>query len=451
MCSSDLEALRRALGETLAEYRKSTGINQTELGRRTGYTRSSIAHIEKARQFPDRKFWEVADSVYKANGALVAEYDHVKAAEEQWRQLEQIQRGQLAQQFAPQGSGLPSTGNVEDDDVNRRTLLTLLGPAALGGPVLDQLEHVRRGLDGMLALPPSGDDADEWAQIAADYARQVHILPPSRTLPALTADFADLHSRIASARGTLRTRMIDSAAQLAALTAITFVSMREHLVAQRWWRTATRAAATVGDPRLSALIGGKHAVSSLYNATPERVLAMADRSIALGKSQPCAGVLSGWAARAQTLARIGRDQDAQQALNTISDLYARLPASEDHDKASQWSWTAQRLHFIESEVHSLAGRVDSAFRAQDDALALYPATSFQGPTQIETHRATVLIRSGQVETGVNHLADTLAALDDWQRADGLVHRTALDAINAVPPDDQRKTYVKQARALLSPA
>ncbi len=446
-----IEERRRALGRALAEYRRKTGINQTELGRRTGYTRSSIAHIEKARQFPVRKFWEAADRVYQADGALVAEYDKVTAAETHWRQLEHLHRDQLTRQFTRHGRALPEAGEPEDDDVNRRTLLTLLGPAALGGPILDTLEQLRRSLDGALALEPAERDADEWEQLAADYARHVHVQPPARTLPALTADFADLHDRIATASGPLRTRMIHSAAQLAALTAITFVTVRDTLTAQRWWRTAARAAATVGDPRLSALISGRHAVLSLYSAAPERVLAMADRAIALGTSKPCAGVIMGWSARAQTLARLGHDEAARQALDTITDLYPRLPDSDNHDKTSQWTWTDQRLHFIESEVHSFAGRINLAFRAQDAARALYPATSFQGPTQIEAHRATVLIRSGHVETGVTHLASTLDALTDWQRADGLVHRTATDAVNAVPADQQHKPYVTRARALFAPA
>jgi transcriptional regulator with XRE-family HTH domain len=442
--------LRRELGQTLAEYREATGLNQAELGRRTGYSRTSIAHIEKARQFPERKFWEVADSAYEANGSLLAQYDEVKATEARWKELEDAHCDHLLQKLMKQDSLAVSVADQqEDDDVNRRTatLLTLLGPAAaFGGPMLDKLEQARRNLDNMLMLEPSDRDADEWERIASDYAHQVHIQPPSRTLPVLTADFAELYDHIRQAGGALRTRMIHSAAQLAALTAITFVFLREHLVAQRWWRTARHAAVAVGDPRLSALITGRHAIMSLYGAAPERVLALADRSIALGKAQPCVGVLDGWAARAQTLARIGQDEDARKALDRVVDLYERLPSNDDH--VSQWSWTARKLYFVESEIHSFAGRVDPAFRAQCAALPLYPSTSFQGPAQIEVHRATALIRSGQIESGVGHLSSVLGGLDDWQRVDGLVYRTAMEALSVVPEAEQRKPYVFEVRDLL---
>ncbi|WP_007026833.1 helix-turn-helix transcriptional regulator [Saccharomonospora iraqiensis] len=448
-----LAELRRELGRALAGYRESTGINQTELGRRTGYTRSSIAHIEKARQFPDRRFWAAADRVHRADGALLARYDTVVAAEARWRELDELRQDETARRCA-HGTDVTGADVVADtekeDDVNRRTLLALLGPAALGGPMLENLEQARRGLDGVLGVPAADRDADEWEQVAADYARQVQFQPPSRTRPALTADFADLRERIATAHEPARTRLVHSAAQLAALTAFTFVFLREHLAAQRWWRTAGRAAATVGDPRLSARIGGKQAIMSLYNATPERVLTLADRAIALGESKPSPGVLSGWSARTQALARIGRDDDARAAVDRLTELYERLPEQDRGENTSVWRWTSQQLYFVRSEVYSLGGRVDRAFEAQDAVLPLYAPDSFQGPAQIETHRARALIQSGEVEDGVAHLTATLDALDDWQRADGLVHRTAVDTLDAVPADEQRKPYVTDARTLLTP-
>src|SRR5205807_375651 len=68
---------RRALGLVLAKFREGSNLNQTDLGRLTHYSRTTISHIEAGRQFPEREFWEIADSAYGAHGALVAQYDEV--------------------------------------------------------------------------------------------------------------------------------------------------------------------------------------------------------------------------------------------------------------------------------------------------------------------------------------------------------------------------------------
>lgn len=341
------------------------------------------------------------------------------------------------------------TAQHTDDDMKRRTLIALAGPAAIGaGPIADKLERARRSLECALGFEPAEQDADDWERIAAEYARRVHLLPPATTLPALAGDFAALRSDISSAPDRVRTRMVHSAAQLAAVTAIVMVILRQHHVAARWWLTAARAATSVGDPRLSALVAGRQAVMSLYDTAPDKVLAMADRAISAGGSRACPGVLNGLSARAQALARLGRDDDALVALNEVGDLFEKLPSHDSTDPGSQWSWPENRLHFIASVVHSRAGRVVAATRAQDAALSSYPVESWSGPAQIEAQRATVLIRSGDVTSGARHLADLVAKLDEWQRADGLVHRTALETLHSIPSAYHDTSAVRETRTLL---
>lgn len=333
--------------------------------------------------------------------------------------------------------------------MKRRTLIALAGPAAIGaGPIADKLERARRSLECALGFEPAEQDADDWERIAAEYARRVHLLPPATTLPTLAGDFAALRSDISAAPDRIRTRMVHSAAQLAAVTAIVMVILRQHHVAARWWLTAARAATSVGDPRLSALVAGRQAVMSLYDTAPDKVLAMADRAISAGGSRACPGVLNGLSARAQALTRLGRDDDALVALNEVGDLFEKLPSHDSTDPGSQWSWTEQRLHFVASDVHSRAGRVVPANRTQDAALNLYPTDSFQGPAQIGIQRATALIGSGDVTSGSRHLSDLLGSLADWQLADGLVHRTALEAMRRIPSQFDNTAAVRASRTLL---
>ncbi|MCI2416964.1 helix-turn-helix domain-containing protein [Saccharopolyspora sp. K220] len=104
----------------LAKQRESAGVQQSELGRRTHYSRISISHIEAGRQFPSRDFWKTADETCKCDGALLAEYDAVVAEENSSKIADLIARQSsspscgrpvepLASAGSRQGSGVAPT------------------------------------------------------------------------------------------------------------------------------------------------------------------------------------------------------------------------------------------------------------------------------------------------------------------------------------------------------
>ena len=78
----EVTELRRALGAALASYLDASPLNQSDLARKTNYDRSSVSHITHGRQFPERKFWVIADNAVGASGALVEQYDNVCDQEE---------------------------------------------------------------------------------------------------------------------------------------------------------------------------------------------------------------------------------------------------------------------------------------------------------------------------------------------------------------------------------
>jgi len=336
------------------------------------------------------------------------------------------------------------------DDVRRRILLGLLGPAAVS-PLSAKLEELRRGLDGVLDADLTDRDVDDWEQTVSDYARDVGTIPTEQLLSHLVADFAEIQARIADASGVMRRPLIHSASQLAALIAIAFVNVGEGHSAQRWWRTAARATAEVSDPSLAALVRGRQAVFSVGSARAERVLGLAEAAVNLGNSKPCVGVISGMAARAQILAQMGRHDEAEHALHIVTDMYGRLPTAATEDTGSQWNWSEQRLHHVRSHVHTYAGRVAQAASAQDSALAVYPIANFQGRTQIEIHRSIALIRFGDVNVGTRHLTTTMEQLLPWQRRDGIIRRTAFSALEIVPAEERHLPGFQQARELVTSA
>jgi len=409
---------RQQLGRALASIRTSAKVKQIDLSRRTGYSRASISNVEQGRQFPARTFWEVADETLGARGDLVSAYDQVCRAEAQDR--------------------------WEEDDVNRRALLALAGGAA-SAPIAERLEHARRGIDDALIVEPSGRDADAWSAVTDDYAQRVGLGDPSALLPSITADFADLTDRIATATDKVRARLVESAANLAALTAIALVTMRQYDAAGRWWRTAARAAAEVGDAALQTRVSGKQAVMALYSAPLDRVLALADRTLAFSKGRPSAGVLAGEAARTQALARLGRDGEALEALSRLADLYDGYGGDTAH---TQWGWTEQRLRFVTSEVHAFGGRTRETAIARGQALRLYPSTSWAAPAQVEAHMSIAHIRAGDVDGGMAHLLRTLDQLRPWQRADAFVARSAGYAVGSIDKRPRQLQAGYEVRALL---
>jgi transcriptional regulator with XRE-family HTH domain len=75
----ELVACKRALGQQLAALREAAEIGQQQVARRTGYSRSSVAHAEAGRQLLTREFWQTADELLKADGALLASYEQLRA------------------------------------------------------------------------------------------------------------------------------------------------------------------------------------------------------------------------------------------------------------------------------------------------------------------------------------------------------------------------------------
>ncbi|MGH3718197.1 MAG: helix-turn-helix domain-containing protein [Pseudonocardiaceae bacterium] len=67
--------LQRALGRYLAVLREAAGLYQVDVARAVPCHRTTVTHAEAGSQLPDADFWEIADRVVGADGALIARYD----------------------------------------------------------------------------------------------------------------------------------------------------------------------------------------------------------------------------------------------------------------------------------------------------------------------------------------------------------------------------------------
>lgn len=133
----------------------------------------------------------------------------------------------------------------------------------------------------------------------------------------------------------------------------------------------------------------------------------------------------------------------------LDDVFTRLPDSATHDSTSVWAWPEARLRFVQSHGHSFVGRLGNAVRAQDAALAVYPASSSVGPAQVQLHRSVALIRSGDTSEAIRHAMQTMSALAPAHRLDGLVRQSLGQVFRVLPAEGPaRARAATQVRELL---
>jgi hypothetical protein len=76
----DLAAAARALAAGLAGRRRDAGLTQPELAVRVRVSVTTVGHAETGRLWQSRDFWERADAVLGAGGALLVLHDAYRAA-----------------------------------------------------------------------------------------------------------------------------------------------------------------------------------------------------------------------------------------------------------------------------------------------------------------------------------------------------------------------------------
>lgn len=172
--SEALVELWRKLGAALAQYRESVPLNQTELGRKTHYSRTSISHIEAGRQFPSREFWATADETCRARGELLALHDEIRArldalkieeiADRQERhrthdsfatpeRAEDEQAAwELARRAAASDVGAETIARLEDVVDDLASAYSVTAPAVLLQHIRQHLRYVDRLLDARKTL-----------------------------------------------------------------------------------------------------------------------------------------------------------------------------------------------------------------------------------------------------------------------------------------------------------
>jgi transcriptional regulator with XRE-family HTH domain len=401
----------RHFGQAVRHRREAAGLSLRRLAQRAGIDFGYLGQIERGERRCSPDWAEIIDRALGADGTLTQAY----RAEH---------------------------GGVEDPMQRRTVLRSLTALAAATASPTIALEALRHGLDHLADAGP-----DEWQAIAADYAFVFYTTPSSELVKQLSVDLTVLEHTLA---GQPSTDLARAAGQLSVVMAMALASSHQIPLARRWWRTARRYADQSGDLDTRLWVRDWEVVNGTYEARPIRqILDLAEETIALAGDHICCGTAGVWAGRAQALAVAGHAEAAVAALHATADATDRMPTTVTADAESMLGWPEVRLRHTESFVYAHLGLTAEAFAAQDRALSLYPAELARERAQLQLHRASCVIRQGDIADGLRYAADTLDALPTDQH-NALLYEVCRRVMHATPHSERQRTEYGELRERLAP-
>lgn len=443
------------------------------------YTRSTVGNVEVGRQNAPLDFWTRCDQILNAGGALREGYDAIcrlLAAhhQEQARKAavpaltttspdeDAVASAEAYRSGSKEGRRAQLRGARHDpeDVVRRRILIQHALTTLAAGAALPALDVIRSGLvSAVTGQDPADADVAEWEQVAHEYGLAYFSQSPSELIANLAADLADLQSSLDIAPDQTHQDLSRVSGLLAGVMAMSLTNLGQFQPARRWWRAARKAADASGDPHVRSWVYGHDATHGLYDRRPlAAALARANEAIAAGEGAGCPGTAEALGARAQTLALLGRADEATAAVRQLADMFEHLPDRTTEDLATIYGYPQHRMWHTTSYVHThLSDTPDrnkrtrelaAARTAQDHALGLYPPTWRRARAQVELHAARCLVHDRQLDDGAYHAQKVIDVLPAEHRT-AMVLGMAQKVIDVVPAQERRRTSVVGLRERLT--
>jgi hypothetical protein len=315
---------------------------------------------------------------------------------------------------------------AQGDEMERRHLFQLAGWGLLAqSPIFSTGEHIRQMLERTLGTS-EGRPEDQWEAVCADHMNALCTQPPAQARDDLLIDLAILHQQMSAATPEQIIRLHRIGAWMSTMHANLLTRLGEYGPARRWWRTARQAADESQDVDMQVWVRGTEAVFGLYSPRSTEVvltLARDAQSLAAGRVTP--GLFQALGAEAQTLAVMGRQQEAQDSVRRLHELIGR--SSTD----GQFGWTSDCAWFVASWVHSFGGATEAAREARDSTLAQSPY--YQNAANVRLHEAISVAGSGGHNEGLHLATQVLSDLDPAYRTRMITH-TARRVLDIIPAD-----------------
>ena len=349
----------------------------------------------------------------------------------------------------PLGSAPHWTDNAE---VLRRTVLRALSAAA-GSAVVGASSQESPTLDVDRTLMTAG--LSHWREAVWEYGYAYHTVAREDLLADLSSDLNVIRRQLFDqlAADDAEAKPIAAvSSQLVALTAMCCTDLGFAREGRHLWRFARRYAEISEDAAVQQWVQGHEITSGIYQQRPLQILfdlacraldRHSDSIASAGKAELLGG-------QAQLFALMGKSQEAHSLLGLLGETYAQLPTTVTSLSDSIFGWPQQRLHHAESFVNSMSGSTDDAYRAQEQALALYAPSRLISRCQIELHRARCLIRDGHIGDGLRHSIDSVDNVDPSRRRE-FVLATADHVLGAVPSRELSRPEAREFGDLIGSA
>lgn len=330
------------VGQALRLAMQAAGFSITQLARLVKFSESHLRSVENGNR--------------KITGDVVEAYDEALGM-----------GGILVDLYA--------TG--QDDDLRRRTALSLLGTVTAIGMSAPQLiaESLRESI-------LSAVGTDDWHDIAIEYGQRFMIDSPTVFRKRITGDLLILRQAI-SATDSNGSQL--TAPRLMMLHGMVSANLGNTAEAARWYRAARLAADRTGDEQLRQWVRGREAFRRGYEgASPNEVLLMSadvhDVEAKLAAAQASA-----------------RRSERTEALRSLRKAY-KIHEASDQSEATIYAMPPWRMELSSAYVHALLGDVNGC---ESHLAAVSPPLSVQRwESQLEIQRAVALARSGDAITGM---------------------------------------------------
>lgn len=352
--------LRRALGEQLSAFRQGAELTQAQLSRETFCHRTTVAHVEKGRARVDERFWETADRVTNANGALLAAFRQLDAAKTE-DELDTRHADVAAARAKAHGFRVPdvsvwqASAGVKrfvhhDDELAALELARRVAASDVGNETLTQLELI---FDDLATAYPAVSPLELLPRIRQQLTYVMSLMDARKTLAE--------HKRLLIVSGWL-----------SLLAATVHIDLKQQAAASACLRTAAALAQHAGLNEIRAWC---------YETEAWRVLTEGDhlKAVELSKvAQELAPSGSSVAIQAtaqegRAWARLGQPQETYSAIDQVSRLVGPLvkPERAEHhyryDPDKSVAYTATTLAWVGDPAgESYAREVISRLKPSDD-------------------------------------------------------------------------------------
>lgn len=176
------------------------------------------------------------------------------------------------------------------------------------------------------------------------------------------------------------------------------IKMDERAAFRGWARTARPATDEAGDPLTYSWVRAQEAYGHYYSGDFTEAAHVAQHAQVLSGQVSSVGVVLAAALESRAQVALGRDDETHAALQWAEACLSRLDA--DAVGTSAFDYNEAQLRFHEGNALTHLHDTNAAWRAQETALSLRPASDYMDRTMTQLDRAHCLAYDGDVTAAV---------------------------------------------------